>query len=93
MRSGPSAGAVHAISGEPKRRSGKDEIRTDLVEYLIIVVPNQDALAPIGSALAKLVKTAKIRILDLVVLVRETDGAVTVLELDAIETIKTRSST
>jgi hypothetical protein len=87
MRSGPSAGAVHAISGEPKRRSGKDEIRTDLVEYLIIVVPNQDALAPIGSALAKLVKTAKIRILDLVVLVRETDGAVTVLELDAIETL------
>ena len=82
-----SGGAVHAISEEPKRRGGKDEIRTDLVEYLIIVVPNQDALASIGSALAKLVKTAKIRILDLVVLVRETDGRVTVLELDAIETL------
>jgi hypothetical protein len=34
-----------------------------------------------------MVETAKIRILDLVVLVRETDGAVTVLELDAIESM------
>ena len=58
-----------------------------MVEYLIIVVPSQDALAAIGSALAKLVETAKIRILDLVVLVRETNGAVTVLEVDAIETM------
>lgn len=73
------------MTQEPKRRGGGDAIRTDLVEYLIIVVPNQDALASIGSALDKLVKTARIRILDLVVLVRETDGAVTVLELDAIE--------
>ncbi len=50
-------------------------------------MPSQDALAAIGTALAELVETAKIRILDLVVLVRETDGAVTVLELDSIETL------
>ncbi len=50
-------------------------------------MPSQDALAAIGTALAKLVETAKIRILDLVVLVRETDGAVTVLELDSVETL------
>lgn len=54
---------------------------------MIIVVPSEDALASIGLALAKLVETAKIRILDLVVLVRETDGAVTVLELEAIEAL------
>jgi hypothetical protein len=82
---GPNGGAIPAITEEPKRRGGRDEIRTDLVEYMIIVVPSQDALASIGLALAKLVETAKIRILDLVVLVRETDGAVTVLELEAVE--------
>jgi Family of unknown function (DUF6325) len=55
------------------------------VEYMIVVVPNEDALASIGLALSKLVEKAKIRILDLVVLVRETNGAVTVLEVEAID--------
>ena len=52
---------------------------------MILLVPTQDALASIGAALTKLVQNAKIRILDLVVLVREANGAVTVLELEAVE--------
>lgn len=83
----PDTGAVPAITEEPKRRANRGEIRTDLVEYLIVVVPSQDALTGIGSALLKLVEKAKIRILDLVVLVRDTNGAVTVLELDSIESM------
>ncbi len=55
------------------------------MEYMIVVVPTEDALASIGAALTKMVENAKIRILDLVVLVREANGAVTVLELDAID--------
>jgi Family of unknown function (DUF6325) len=57
------------------------------VEYLIVVVPNQDALASIGSALRKLVAGAKIRILDLVVLVRDANAAVSVLELEAVQSM------
>jgi Family of unknown function (DUF6325) len=75
------------IAEGPEQPAGGDEIRTDLVEYLIVAVPSEDALASIGSALTTLVQNAKIRILDLVVLVREADAAVTVLELEAVESM------
>ena len=81
-------GAVPAITTEdPKQSGGRDEIRTDLVEYLIVVVPSRDALGAIGSALTGLVESAKIRILDLVVLEREANGEVTVLEVESIESM------
>jgi hypothetical protein len=76
-----------AIAQERKHRCANDEIRTDLVEYLIVVVPNHEALAAIGAALTKLVENAKIRILDLVVLERDANGAVTVLEVEALESM------
>jgi Family of unknown function (DUF6325) len=78
---------VPAIAQEHKNRGASDEIRTDLVEYMIVVVPSREALAAIGSALAKLVENAKIRILDLVVLERDADGAVTVLEVEALDSM------
>jgi Family of unknown function (DUF6325) len=74
-----------AIAQDYRNRGARDEVRTDLVEYLIVVVPSREALSAIGSALAKLVENAKIRILDLVVLERDADGAVTVLEVEALE--------
>ncbi len=81
-------GAVPAINTEdPEQSGGRDEIRTDLVEYLIVVVPSRDALGAIGSALTGLVESAKIRILDLVVLEREANGEVTVLEVESIESM------
>jgi len=52
---------------------------------LIVLVPSQDALASIASALTKLVESGKIRILDLVVLARDNNGVVTVTELEALE--------
>jgi hypothetical protein len=42
-------------------------------------------MASIASALAKLVGSGKIRILDLVVLMRDNNGVVTVTELEAID--------
>ena len=57
---------------------------SDLVEYLIVVAPDQDALGTVAPALVELVESDTIRILDLVVLARESDGAVTVLEAPAI---------
>ncbi len=70
---------------EPADR--RDEVTSDLVEYVIVAVPDQDALATVVPALAELVQTAKIRILDVVVLVRDREGAVTVLEFEDVESM------
>jgi Family of unknown function (DUF6325) len=83
----PDAGAVPAITDDPTQRPGRVKIRTDLVEYLIVVVPGRDALGPIGLALARLVEAGEIRILDLVVLERDATGAVTVLEVESLESM------
>ena len=66
---------------------GLTGVVTDLVEYLVVVVPDLDALENVASALAGVATTAAIRILDLVVLVSDDDGAVSVLEVDAVETM------
>ncbi len=70
---------------EPADRT--HEVASDLVQYVVVVVPDQDALATVVPALAELVQTGKIRILDLVVLVRDREGAVTVLEFEAVESL------
>ena len=59
-----------------KPHNAPDNVATDLVEYFIVAVPNVESLAGLGPALAKLVKRAAIRILDVVVLVKDDDGAV-----------------
>jgi hypothetical protein len=71
-----------AITEEPKHPGGRDPVRTDLVEYLIVAVASRDALADIAAALS-----AEIRILDLVVLERDSNGGVSVLELEAIDSM------
>jgi Family of unknown function (DUF6325) len=71
---------------EPADRS--HEVTSDLVEYVIVAVPDQDSLATVVPALAELVRTAKIRILDLVVLARDREGAVTVLEFEDVESME-----
>jgi hypothetical protein len=70
---------------EPSDRTR--EVATDLVQYVVVAAPDQDALATVVPALAELVETGKIRILDLVVLVRDREDAVTVLEFEAVESL------
>jgi Family of unknown function (DUF6325) len=65
-------------SGEP------DTVAADLIEYLIVEVPDLDALSSLVPALAELVETARIRILDLVALSRTADGSVSALEFEAV---------
>ena len=60
---------------------------TDLIEYFIIAVPDLDSLAVLAPALAELVQRAAIRILDLVVVVKDVAGSITALELDAVDTL------
>ena len=50
------------------------EIATDLVEYLLLVIPGPDALTAVGPELVRLVDAAAIRVLDLVVVTVDDDG-------------------
>jgi hypothetical protein len=60
------------------------DIAIDLVECLIVAVPDLDSLANLAPALSELVASGATRILDAVVIQRERDGAVNILELDDI---------
>ena len=64
-----------------------DTVAADLVEYLIVEVPDLGALASLVPALVELVESARIRILDLVALEKDADGAVAALELDAVDSM------
>ena len=70
-----------------KPHSAPDNVATDLVEYFIVAVPDVKSLSGLGPALAELVNRAAIRILDVVVLVKDDDGAVDLLELDMVDSM------
>jgi hypothetical protein len=53
---------------------------TALVEYLVVAFPDRAALDAVVPALANLVRSERIRVLDIVVLVRDPDGGVEVVE-------------
>jgi hypothetical protein len=61
---------------------------SDLVEYLMVVVPEVGSMASLTPALAALVASRAIRILDVVCVARSaTDGRLTILELEEVESI------
>ncbi len=64
-----------------------DEVMTDLVEYLIIVVPDVASLGSVADALSGLVGAGTIHLLDLAVVVKEKDETVRVLEIEAIDSL------
>ena len=68
-------------------RDVPDPVAADLVEYLIVEVPDLDALESLVPALVELVETSRIRILDLVALEKDANGAVAVLEVDALDSM------
>jgi Family of unknown function (DUF6325) len=59
-----------------------ESLRSDLVEYLIIVVPDLDAVAGVGSAVSKLAASSTISVLDAVVVARGSDDSVAVHEVE-----------
>jgi hypothetical protein len=59
-----------------------DPLRTDLVEYFIVIVPDLDAVGDVAASVAELVDSTAIRILDAVVLERGHDDGLVVHELD-----------
>ena len=64
------------------------QIATDLVQYLVVVVPDIDSLPMMTPALAQLVETEAIRILDVVVIARQPDGSIAVLELEDVPNLE-----
>jgi Family of unknown function (DUF6325) len=77
-----------AIVTEPRKHSDEpDHVVHDLVEYFIVAMPDLGSLATLAPALVQVVKSAAIRILDLVVVVKDSEGVVTALELEAVESM------
>jgi hypothetical protein len=64
------------------------QIATDLVQYIVVVVPDIDSLPMMTPALAQLVETEAIRILDVVVIARQPDGTIAVLELEDVPNLE-----
>jgi hypothetical protein len=58
-----------------RRPSLRRSIETDLVEYVVVTVPDRESLPALQAALRKLVDDGTIRVLDLVGLAREADGS------------------
>lgn len=88
----PTVSVAERIRGHPVTDAREpadrgEEVTSDLVEYVIVAVPDEDSLGAVVPALAELVRTARIRILDLVVVVRDDEGAVTVREFEAVESL------
>jgi hypothetical protein len=66
---------------------GEHGAAADLVGYLIVAVPDRESLGSIVPALAELVDTDVIRILDLAVVARELDGTIQIDEIEAVKSM------
>jgi hypothetical protein len=72
--------------GEARRsRRRSNNATTDPIQYLIVWVPSLSAVGDLLTAMARLVQSETLRILDCVVLSKDDLGALRVLDLDDIE--------
>lgn len=76
------------MGDQPPDDTGRQGVVPDLVEYFVVVVKDVDSLASVAPAVADLVESAAIRILDLVVVAREADGTVVILEPDVLASLE-----
>jgi hypothetical protein len=61
-----------------------EPVATDLVEYMVLAVPDLDSMARVVPALAELVDSEAVTILDLVAIEMSDDGRVTVREIESV---------
>lgn len=70
----------------PRRPDAEDrEIDLDLVEYVVIAIPDLASVLEVAEAVRRLVTTDRIRILDLVAVVVSADGAHAAVEPEAVD--------
>lgn len=62
-------------------------VDSDLVEYLIVSVPDLDSVGGVAAALTQLVDAGTIRLLDLVAIETAAEGEVTVVEPESIDSM------
>jgi hypothetical protein len=74
-----------ASAGHEMRPSADAAVATDLVAYLVLELPDRQVLTSLAEPLRALVARRVIRILDVVVVERDSDGVVGALELDDLE--------
>ena len=73
------------MAESPEGRLPEATLDPDLVEYLMVVVPELGSLSTLANAVQELVGSELIRVLDLVCVTREAeDGRLTVLELEEV---------
>jgi hypothetical protein len=76
---------------EPDVMTGRSDplvdVDADLVEYVVVGVPDTGSLELIARALTDLVDVSAIRILDVVVLAKAADGTVDVLEVGDVDSL------
>jgi len=75
------------LNAQRQPRDGPDGVSTDLVEYMIVSVPDLASLGMLAPALTDLVEQAAIRILDVVVVEKSANGVVAARELDAVDSM------
>lgn len=69
------------------------EVDADLVEYVVVGLPETGSLDRIATALVGLVDASAIRILDVVVLAKAGDGIVELLEVGDVESLRPLTKT
>jgi hypothetical protein len=69
-----------------RRPEEQHPIETDLVEYVVVTVPETESLPTLLTALRELVDDGTIRVLDLVGLARRPDGSLVQVEMTGAET-------
>jgi hypothetical protein len=65
------------------------DVDADLVEYVVVGVPDTGSLDRVAAALADLVDACAIRVLDVVVLAKAGDGSMDVLEAADVDSLGT----
>lgn len=63
------------------------DVDADLVEYVIVGSPGISSLDQVATALAELVRSHAIRLLDVVTIVKARDGSLEVLEVDEVNAL------
>jgi len=69
---------------EPQAWDPFVDVDADLFEYVVVGIPRLSALDRVATALGELVRSRAIRIVDVVGLVKESAGAVEVIEVDDV---------
>jgi uncharacterized membrane protein len=79
--------ALGTPARDEHRPIGTDDVNPELVEYVVVVTPDVASLGTLVPALADLVADGRVHLLDLAVVVRDADGAVTVHEVETIKNL------